>query len=53
MTRAFASSLGLITGWRVVHAVMEAAELSGLQACPKNLRRGFEGSTASAGIPLT
>ena len=30
-----------MTGWRVVHAVMEAAELDGPHASPKGLRHGF------------
>jgi len=38
-----------MTGWRVVHAVMEAAELDGPHASPKGLRHGFG---VAAGIPL-
>jgi integrase/recombinase XerD len=41
-----------MTGWRVVHAVMEAAKLSGPHASPKGLRHGFGVSAVSAGIPL-
>ena len=41
-----------MTGWRVVHAVMEAAELDGPHASPKGLRHGFGVAAVSAGIPL-
>ena len=41
-----------MTGWRAVHAVMEAANLSGPQASPKGLRHGFGVTAVSAGIPL-
>lgn len=41
-----------MTGWRVVHAVMEQARLSGPHACPKGLRHGFGVQAVSAGIPL-
>lgn len=41
-----------MTGWRAVHAVMEAAGLSGPQASPKGLRHGFGVAAVSAGIPL-
>jgi integrase len=41
-----------MTGWRVVHAVMEAAGLDGPQASPKGLRHGFGVAAVSAGIPL-
>lgn len=42
-----------MTGWRAIHAVMKAAELSGPQACPKGLRHGFGVAAVSAGIPLS
>jgi integrase/recombinase XerD len=41
-----------MTGWRAVHAVMEAARLDGPQASPKGLRHGFGVAAVSAGIPL-
>ena len=41
-----------MTGWRAVHAVMEAAELDGPHASPKGLRHGFGVAAVSAGIPL-
>jgi site-specific recombinase XerD len=41
-----------MTGWRVVHEVMDQAGLSGPQACPKGLRHGFGVQAVSAGIPL-
>jgi integrase len=41
-----------MTGWRAVHAVMEAAGLDGPQASPKGLRHGFGVAAVSAGIPL-
>jgi integrase len=41
-----------MTGWRAVHAVMEAAELSGPHASPKGLRHGFGVAAVAAGIPL-
>jgi integrase/recombinase XerD len=41
-----------MSGWRVVHAVMEAAGLAGPQASPKGLRHGFGVAAVSAGIPL-
>ena len=41
-----------MTGWRAVHAVMEAARLDGPQASPKGLRHGFGVTAVSAGIPL-
>jgi integrase/recombinase XerD len=43
---------GRMTGWRVAHAVMEAAGLNGPHACPKGLRHGFGVAAVSAGIPL-
>ena len=43
---------GRMTGWRVVHAVMEEAGLSGPHACPKGLRHGFRVAAVSAGVPL-
>ena len=41
-----------MTGWRAVHAVMEAAGLSGPQASPKGLRHSFGVAAVSAGVPL-
>jgi len=41
-----------MTGWRVVHTVMEASGLDGPQASPKGLRHGFGVAAVSAGIPL-
>ena len=41
-----------MTGWRAVHAVMEAAGLDGPQASPKGLRHRFGVAAVSAGIPL-
>jgi integrase len=41
-----------MTGWRAVHAVMEAAGLEGPHASPKGLRHGFGVAAVSAGIPL-
>jgi integrase/recombinase XerD len=41
-----------MTGWRAVHAVMEAAGLDGPQASPKGLRHGFGVTAVSTGIPL-
>jgi hypothetical protein len=41
-----------MTGWRAVHAVMDAAGLDGPHALPKGLRRGFGVAAVSAGIPL-
>jgi integrase len=41
-----------MTGWRALHAVMEAAGLDGPQASPKGLRHGFGVAAVSAGIPL-
>ncbi len=41
-----------MTGWRMVHAVMQAAGLDGVHACPKGLRHGFGVAAVSAGIPL-
>jgi integrase/recombinase XerD len=41
-----------MTGWRAVHAVMQAAGLDGPRASPKGLRHGFGVAAVSAGIPL-
>jgi integrase/recombinase XerD len=41
-----------MTGWRAVHAVMEAAGLDGPQASQKGLRHGFGVTAVSTGIPL-
>ena len=41
-----------MTGWRAVHAVMDAAGIDGPQASPKGLRHGFGVAAVSAGIPL-
>jgi integrase len=40
-----------MTGWRVVHAVMQAAGLDGAHASPKGLRHGFGVAAVTAGIP--
>jgi integrase/recombinase XerD len=40
-----------MTGWRAVHAVMQAAGLEGVPASPKGLRHGFGVAAATAGIP--
>jgi integrase len=42
-----------MTGWRAVHAVMEAAGLSGPHASPKGLRHGFGVAAVAVGIPLS
>ncbi|WEQ54365.1 tyrosine-type recombinase/integrase (plasmid) [Komagataeibacter nataicola] len=41
-----------MTGWRAVHAVMDAAGLSGPAASPKGLRHAFGVAAVSSGIPL-
>jgi integrase/recombinase XerD len=41
-----------MTGWRAVHAVMQAAGLKGVPASPKGLRHGFGVTAVTAGIPL-
>jgi len=41
-----------MTGWRVVHAVMQEAGLDGAHASPKGLRHGFGVAAVTAGIPL-
>jgi integrase/recombinase XerD len=41
-----------MTGWRAVHAVMQAAGLKGVPASPKGLRHGFGVAAVTAGIPL-
>ena len=41
-----------MTGWRAVHAVMQAARLDGPHASPKGLRHGFGVAAVSAGISL-
>jgi integrase/recombinase XerD len=41
-----------MTGWRAVHAVMQAAGLAGVPASPKGLRHGFGVAAVTAGIPL-
>jgi len=41
-----------MTGWRAVHAVMQAAGLDGPQASPKGLRHGFGVAAVAAGIQL-
>jgi len=41
-----------MTGWRAVHAVMQAARLDGPHASAKGLRHGFGVAAVSAGIPL-
>ena len=39
-----------MTGWRAVHAVMDAAGLDGPYGSPKGLRHGFRVQAVSAGI---
>jgi integrase/recombinase XerD len=41
-----------MTGWRAIHAIMQAAGLSGPHASPKGLRHGFGVAAVFAGIPL-
>lgn len=41
------------TGWRLVHAVMEAAELTGVKACAKGLRHAYGVNAAMNNIPET
>ncbi len=41
-----------MTGWRAVHAIMQAARLDGPHASPKGLRHGFGVMAVTAGIPL-
>jgi hypothetical protein len=41
-----------MTGWRAVHAVMQAAGLDGVPVSPKGLRNGFGVASVTAGIPL-
>ena len=41
-----------MSGWRAVHAAMEAAGLDGPHASPKGLRHAFGVAAVSAGIPL-
>ena len=41
-----------MTGWRVVHRVMQDAGLAGPQASPKGLRHGFGVQAVSKGIAL-
>jgi integrase/recombinase XerD len=41
-----------MTGWRAMHAVMQAAGLEGVPASPKGLRHGFGVAAVTAGIPL-
>jgi integrase/recombinase XerD len=41
-----------MTGWRAVHAAMQAAGLEGVPASPKGLRHGFGVAAVTAGIPL-
>nr|WP_231100488.1 tyrosine-type recombinase/integrase [Gluconobacter potus] len=41
-----------MTGWRMVHRVMDEADLSGPAASPKGLRHAFGVAAVSTGIPL-
>jgi integrase/recombinase XerD len=41
-----------MTGWRAMHAVMQAASLAGVAASPKGQRHGFGVAAVTAGIPL-
>ena len=43
---------GRMTGWRVVHRVMQDAGLAGPHASPKGLRHGFGVQAVSKGIAL-
>jgi integrase/recombinase XerD len=44
--------LSRMTGWRAVHAMMQAVGLEDVPASPKGLRHGFGGAAVTAGIPL-
>jgi integrase/recombinase XerD len=39
------------TAWRYVKQVMDAAEIAGIQACPKGLRHGFGMRAIARGVP--
>jgi integrase len=39
-----------MTGWRAVHAVMQAARLDGPHASPKGLRHGFGVAAVAANL---
>lgn len=39
--------------WRQVKQVMQAAEITGIQACPRGLRHGFGVHAVRTGVPLT
>lgn len=41
-----------VTAWRKVKAVMEAAQIEGVQASPKGLRHGYGVGAVAAGVPL-
>ena len=41
-----------MTGWRAVHAIMDAARLDGPHVSPKGLRHGFGVAAVCAAIPL-
>lgn len=41
------------TVWRKVGEVMQAAGISGAQACPRGIRHGFGVAAVVAGVPLT
>ncbi len=42
-----------ITAYRWIKGVMHAAEITGVQACPKGLRHGYGIAAAMACVPLT
>lgn len=45
--------IGRMTAYRCVRQVMEAAGISGIQACPRGLRHGFAVGALNAGVPIT
>lgn len=42
-----------MTAWRHIHRLLDAAEISGVQASPKGLRHGFAVGALGSGVPLT
>lgn len=45
--------IGRMTAYRCIRQVMEAAGISGIQACPRGLRHGFAVGALNAGVPIT
>ncbi|EFO28700.1 integrase family protein [Roseibium sp. TrichSKD4] len=43
---------GRTRGWMTIKTVMEAADISGPQACPRGLRHSFAVHAISSGVPL-